>query len=173
MISKRATQTNGTFIFWVFKLFTSSMKNPISHSTGSQVSDDMFSVTHFLLTYSGIHGRPYREWGNATGTNNTRWQGYCTHTSILFAPWHRPYVSLFEVTLQFKLCLPPFNLPTTHSKFSMASFRTSPAASPTLLEHVTSKLPRRFEFRIGIGLLSHRQETITSLSLSVGQPRLL
>jgi tyrosinase len=50
-----------------------------------------------LLIYSGIHGRPYREWGNVTGPNDSRWQGYCTHTSILFAPWHRPYVSLFEV----------------------------------------------------------------------------
>lgn len=48
---------------------------------------------------AGIHGRPYREWGNVSGTNNSRWQGYCTHTSILFAPWHRPYLALFEQVL--------------------------------------------------------------------------
>jgi len=48
---------------------------------------------------AGIHGRPYRKWGNVSGTNNSRWQGYCTHTSILFAPWHRPYVALFEQVL--------------------------------------------------------------------------
>jgi hypothetical protein len=53
-----------------------------------------------LLTYlSGIHGRPYREWGGAAGDNNApgAWEGYCTHSSILFAPWHRPYLALFEV----------------------------------------------------------------------------
>jgi tyrosinase len=33
------------------------------------------------------------------GDNRNGWQGYCTHTSILFAPWHRPYVALFEQTL--------------------------------------------------------------------------
>jgi tyrosinase len=54
--------------------------------------------TQFAYCEIGIHGRPYREWGNVTGTNNSRWQGYCTHTSILFAPWHRPYLALFEVT---------------------------------------------------------------------------
>ena len=54
-------------------------------------------VSQWFANRSGIHGRPYREWGNVTGTNDSRWQGYCTHTSILFAPWHRPYLSLFEV----------------------------------------------------------------------------
>lgn len=62
----------------------------------------MHTVTS-LLTHPGIHGRPYREWGNAAGTNNSRWQGYCTHTSILFAPWHRPYVALFEVKPQYPI----------------------------------------------------------------------
>ncbi|KAH8653928.1 tyrosinase precursor [Tricladium varicosporioides] len=48
---------------------------------------------------AGIHGRPYRPWGGVKGTNNPGWQGYCTHTSILFASWHRPYLALFEQTL--------------------------------------------------------------------------
>jgi tyrosinase len=56
-----------------------------------------------LLIHSGIHGRPYREWVNASGKNDSLWQGYCTHTSILFAPWHRPYVSLFEASSLLKL----------------------------------------------------------------------
>ncbi|QSZ31852.1 hypothetical protein DSL72_001421 [Monilinia vaccinii-corymbosi] len=47
----------------------------------------------------GIHGRPYRPWGAAEGDNPGGWQGYCTHSSILFAPWHRPYLSLFEQRL--------------------------------------------------------------------------
>jgi hypothetical protein len=49
---------------------------------------------------AGIHGRPYRPWGGVRGDNRRGWQGYCTHTSILFAPWHRPYVALFEVGSQ-------------------------------------------------------------------------
>lgn len=48
---------------------------------------------------AGIHGRPYRPWGGVKGTNNPGWQGYCTHSSILFASWHRPYLALFEVCL--------------------------------------------------------------------------
>ncbi|KAI9651401.1 hypothetical protein NHQ30_001443 [Ciborinia camelliae] len=46
---------------------------------------------------AGIHGRPYRPWGGVQGDNPDGWQGYCTHSSILFAPWHRPYLALFEV----------------------------------------------------------------------------
>ncbi|KAF7890194.1 hypothetical protein EAF00_008509 [Botryotinia globosa] len=45
---------------------------------------------------AGIHGRPYRPWGGVQGDNPAGWQGYCTHSSILFAPWHRPYLALFE-----------------------------------------------------------------------------
>ncbi|KAF4637552.1 hypothetical protein G7Y89_g521 [Cudoniella acicularis] len=48
---------------------------------------------------AGIHGLPYRPWGGVQGDNQGGWQGYCTHTSILFAPWHRPYLALFEQTL--------------------------------------------------------------------------
>lgn len=55
---------------------------------------DIFRV---ILTAKGIHGRPYRPWGGVKGGNPSGWQGYCTHTSILFAPWHRPYLALFEV----------------------------------------------------------------------------
>ncbi|KAK2629543.1 hypothetical protein QTJ16_000363 [Diplocarpon rosae] len=48
---------------------------------------------------AGIHGRPYRPWGGVKGSNVGGWQGYCTHTSILFGPWHRPYLALFEQVL--------------------------------------------------------------------------
>lgn len=47
----------------------------------------------------GIHGRPYRPWGGVAGDNDRGWQGYCTHSSILFGPWHRPYLALFEQVL--------------------------------------------------------------------------
>ena len=46
------------------------------------------------LQYKGIHGYPNIPWDNAVGTGGS--VGYCTHGSILFAMWHRPYVALFE-----------------------------------------------------------------------------
>ncbi|KAL8675052.1 MAG: hypothetical protein Q9168_000535 [Polycauliona sp. 1 TL-2023] len=42
---------------------------------------------------SGIHGRPFAEWD---GVPLVQDMGYCSHTSNLFATWHRPYVLAFE-----------------------------------------------------------------------------
>jgi tyrosinase len=57
-----------------------------------------------LLSYyqiAGIHGLPYKPWNGVAGIANFNPQhgGYCTHSSILFAPWHRPYLALFEQSL--------------------------------------------------------------------------
>ncbi|KAK4167136.1 hypothetical protein QBC43DRAFT_8498 [Cladorrhinum sp. PSN259] len=52
---------------------------------------------------AGIHGLPYKPW-NGVGSNSD-WQstsgfgGYCTHSSILFLTWHRPYLALYEQSL--------------------------------------------------------------------------
>ncbi|KAK3309791.1 uncharacterized protein B0T15DRAFT_545814 [Chaetomium strumarium] len=52
---------------------------------------------------AGIHGMPFKPW-NGVGSD-TDWQtssgfgGYCTHSSILFLTWHRPYLALFEQSL--------------------------------------------------------------------------
>ncbi|KAM7216111.1 Common central domain of tyrosinase domain containing protein [Rhypophila decipiens] len=52
---------------------------------------------------SGIHGMPYKPWNGVVSTSD--WEetggfgGYCTHSSILFAPWHRPYIALWEQNL--------------------------------------------------------------------------
>ena len=43
---------------------------------------------------AGIHGLPYVEWDGVSGQYLL---GYCTHQSILFPSWHRPYLALFEV----------------------------------------------------------------------------
>lgn len=48
---------------------------------------------------SGIHGRPYVPWDNVQSGNGVN-SGYCTHSSILFPVWHRPYLALLEQTLQ-------------------------------------------------------------------------
>jgi hypothetical protein len=51
-----------------------------------------------LSTGIGIHGRPYTAWDSVTGPGGyTQATGYCTHNSILFPTWHRPYLALFEV----------------------------------------------------------------------------
>lgn len=53
-----------------------------------------------LLSYyqiAGIHGRPYAAWDNVNGPQGDYATGYCTHDSILFPVWHRPYLALFEV----------------------------------------------------------------------------
>lgn len=47
----------------------------------------------------GIHGLPYIPWDGVTGIPSPRWGGYCTHGSVLFPTWHRPYVSAFEQIL--------------------------------------------------------------------------
>ncbi|KIJ93713.1 hypothetical protein K443DRAFT_111646 [Laccaria amethystina LaAM-08-1] len=47
----------------------------------------------------GIHGLPYIPWDGVTGIPNPQWGGYCTHGSVLFPTWHRPYVSAFEQIL--------------------------------------------------------------------------
>ncbi|TFY66267.1 hypothetical protein EVG20_g4820 [Dentipellis fragilis] len=52
----------------------------------------------------GIHGLPYISWnGSGADAESTQWQGYCTHASVLFPTWHRPYMALLEVhqLLQF------------------------------------------------------------------------
>ncbi|KAF3278107.1 hypothetical protein TWF132_001290 [Orbilia oligospora] len=47
---------------------------------------------------AGIHGYPKIPWDEETTTKapDNDWGGYCTHNSILFPTWHRPYMLLFE-----------------------------------------------------------------------------
>ncbi|KAH8666673.1 hypothetical protein BX600DRAFT_436061 [Xylariales sp. PMI_506] len=58
-----------------------------------QIADSRYE---FPLISSGIHGRPYTSWngvGPVAGSVNT---GYCAHSEVSFALWHRPYLALFE-----------------------------------------------------------------------------
>lgn len=57
---------------------------------------------------AGIHGLPYQTWPASDwnkdikepeGGDRERDRGFCTHTSILFLTWHRPYLALFEAVL--------------------------------------------------------------------------
>lgn len=48
---------------------------------------------------AGIHGLPYVPWSGAGASDPAEQTGYCTHGSILFPTWHRPYVVLYEVRI--------------------------------------------------------------------------
>ncbi|KAK6343604.1 hypothetical protein TWF730_011195 [Orbilia blumenaviensis] len=49
---------------------------------------------------SGIHGAPFKPWGgiDLVEGGNPEW-GFCPHHDVLFLPWHRPYMALFEQTI--------------------------------------------------------------------------
>jgi len=54
-----------------------------------------------FLAVAGIHGQPYIPWNGASGSfTQGKWGfgGYCTHGSVLFPTWHRPYLLLLEVS---------------------------------------------------------------------------
>jgi len=57
-------------------------------------------ASHFQL--GGIHGLPFLAWDGAgeKPVDPQAWLGYCTHGSMLFPTWHRPYVALYEQELQ-------------------------------------------------------------------------
>lgn len=50
---------------------------------------------------SGIHGMPFKPWdgvgSDSDWEESSGFGGYCTHSSILFTTWHRPYIALYEV----------------------------------------------------------------------------
>ena len=65
------------------------------------VQDQTQRQSYFQI--SGIHGLPNVPWDDVTGTlSKFEWGGYCTHESVIFPTWHRPYVMLYEV------CSTPF-----------------------------------------------------------------
>lgn len=45
----------------------------------------------------GVHGVPYVPWQDDPTKVEVMDAGYCTHRSVLFVPWHRPYLLLYEV----------------------------------------------------------------------------
>ncbi|KIY68548.1 hypothetical protein CYLTODRAFT_453428 [Cylindrobasidium torrendii FP15055 ss-10] len=56
-----------------------------------------------FFAVGGIHGLPYEPWNdNVKQVNDSedRWQGYCSHGTVLFPTFHRPYVFLIEQFLQ-------------------------------------------------------------------------
>ncbi|KAF8263972.1 tyrosinase [Lactarius quietus] len=82
----KSTQLFSLYIQALTAMFQTSQSDPISH----------FGI-------GGIHGLPYVQWegsGGAKPVKGSQWGGYCTHGCVLFPTWHRPYVALYEQTLQ-------------------------------------------------------------------------
>ena len=72
----------------------------------------------FLNHLPGIHGRPYLPFDNVQATTGNGDNGYCTHVSILFPTWHRPYLALYEVESIHRVNIEPL-LMNTRSKSYM------------------------------------------------------
>ncbi|EWY84513.1 hypothetical protein FOYG_11958 [Fusarium oxysporum NRRL 32931] len=65
-----------------------------------QVSEED-QLSYFQI--AGIHGKPYQSWPlGDKNLESLRQQEaeFCTHSSILFLTWHRPYLALFEAILK-------------------------------------------------------------------------
>ena len=52
------------------------------------------------VAISGIHGFPQADWDGVKGIPNPQYPDYADHASILFLPWHRPYLAAYEQLLQ-------------------------------------------------------------------------
>ncbi|MCJ1287371.1 hypothetical protein MMC26_006720 [Xylographa opegraphella] len=76
-----------------------------------------------MLSYygvAGIHGYPNVPWDGVLG-DNTGAIGYCTHSSILFPTWHRPYVALYEQLLHANAR----SIATTYNSTNAATYRAA------------------------------------------------
>ncbi|KAI9739853.1 MAG: hypothetical protein M1818_004909 [Claussenomyces sp. TS43310] len=62
-----------------------------------QYSSQTDQLSWYQIT--GIHGRPFIPWNGVESTPGNENNGYCTHVSILFPMWHRPYLALYEQVL--------------------------------------------------------------------------
>lgn len=76
------------------------------------MSTDDQDNTQSFFSVGGIHGLPNIPWDGATGNppfnpDSNQWGGYCTHGSVLFPTWHRPYVMLYEVLVSTSFLLQP------------------------------------------------------------------
>ncbi|KAI1416072.1 Di-copper centre-containing protein [Hypoxylon sp. FL1857] len=89
-----------------------------------QFTDQESPYSWYQIT--GIHGAPALTWGDVDPTPGNEHSGYCTHVSILFPTWHRPYLALYEQVLynvvQFIASLYPPNLQDRFQK-AAATFR--------------------------------------------------
>lgn len=89
----------------------------LQNNDGVCESDGQTNVPFSWYGMCSIHGRPYKIWrGIDQATVKAAKQypdnieppqtlnaGYCSHSSVLFPTWHRPYVSMMEQTICLKM----------------------------------------------------------------------
>ncbi|KAJ3802926.1 tyrosinase [Lentinula aff. detonsa] len=77
-----------------FSLYIQALQFIYSGKSQSDI-DSFFQI-------GGIHGLPYIPWDGAgkEPVDTDAWEGYCTHGSVLFPTFHRPYVLLVEQAIQ-------------------------------------------------------------------------
>ena len=89
--------SGAAFDLYILSLQRFQQQNQSALLSYYQVAGDVplhVSNIWILTNDQGIHGRPFIAWDNVQGYFQA---GYCTHSSILFPSWHRPYMALFEV----------------------------------------------------------------------------
>lgn len=100
------------------------------------------------LTLVGIHGVPFQPWNGVLPAPGASQSGYCTHSSVLFPTWHRPYLALYEVCTLW----PSLDMANICSNKCSNWQMPLPVCSPTRRrETCTSKLPPDSVFHTGIG----------------------
>lgn len=102
----------------------------------------------------GIHGLPFAPWDGDDNDNddqvgNNQWGGYCTHGSVLFPTWHRPYVLLYEVSKFFNYFY-YIHSHNFHSKFSIWRLARLLKSTPPI-RIAGSRQPQAFVNHTGIG----------------------
>lgn len=94
------TTQHGLCIYWGSICYSTPTRVRCCHGIRSQVAKVVLFVEHrLLMSFLGIHGRPYQTFDGVEPTFGNSQNGYCTHVSILFPTWHRPYLALYEQVL--------------------------------------------------------------------------
>ncbi|MCJ1402921.1 hypothetical protein MMC11_006142 [Xylographa trunciseda] len=83
----------------VFNLYILALSK--FQSNGNEETDKNNDIGTSYFQICGIHGTPFVNWQEdpTAPQYNGIAAGYCTHASVLFLPWHRPYLALYEQTL--------------------------------------------------------------------------
>lgn len=100
------------------------------------------------LTFAGIHGVPFQPWNGVQPAPGASLSGYCTHSSVLFPTWHRPYLALYEVCA---LTCDLSKADNCSNKCLNWQMPLPVCLSARRSEPYTSKLPHDSVFRTGIG----------------------
>jgi tyrosinase len=86
---------------YILALETFTQMDPQDLTSYFQIAGDTLcshlASSSMLIGVAGIHGFPNIPWDGVSGSQAAA--GFCTHNSILFPTWHRPYLALFEQSL--------------------------------------------------------------------------